>query len=625
VDGENRPAIGDFPAGSRIAGYQIQELIGRGGMAVVYRAADVRLDRLVALKVLTPELARDSAFRQRFIRESRSGAAVDHPNVIPVFEAGESEGVLFIAMRYVAGRDVRGLIEREGSLKPARVVSIVTQIASALDTAHAHGLVHRDVKPANMLLGAVASGSAPDHVYLSDFGLSKMSVAAVSLTGTGQFLGTLDYMAPEQVEGRPIDGRTDLYALACAAFEMLTGNPPFQREQDLAVMWAQVSAPPPSVRDFRPELPASVDQVMNKALAKAPDNRHASCLEFATDLHTAFLAKPSGGASGPAPTELAGAVKPTPPATELAFASPSPGSGGPAGSAGGAPPAGQAPPAGAAHPPVAGAQAQGGAAGAGGAGGAQTPAYEATITEAAVGGSAGGPARGAAGRRSPGATTPEYAASAYGQAGGYQQSGYGQGGYGAGYGQSDYGAPVQADQLWRGSGYQQPPTQGQPPRRKRKAMPVVLGILVLVILGGAAAAVLYLRGHNNPSGGPGTGVTTGTHRSHSGSPSSSPSSSPAAPASPDTAVTEFYNAINSHDYRTAYRLNEVARSRESFATFKQGYADTEHDNLTITGVNGHVVSFNLTADQTDGSVKTFQGTYTVRHGEIVSANVTQTG
>ncbi len=354
MSAENRPQIGDFPAGSRVAGYQIQELIGRGGMAVVYRAADVRLDRLVALKVLAPDLTRDSAFRQRFIRESRSGAAVDHPNVIPVFEAGEAEGVLFIAMRYVAGRDIRALIDREGPLRPARVVSIVTQIASALDTAHAHGLVHRDVKPANMLLGSIATGSAPDHVYLSDFGLSKMSVAAVSLTGTGQFLGTLDYMSPEQVEGRPIDGRTDQYALACAAFEMLTGRPPFQRDQDLAVMWAQVSAPPPSVREFRPGLPAEVDQVIAKALAKAPDSRHASCLAFATDLRTACMARPPGQAGPPgAPTELAATAKPAPPATELAFAAPSHGpeaSGRPGGPEASGRPGGQG--AGAAHPPV---------------------------------------------------------------------------------------------------------------------------------------------------------------------------------------------------------------------------------------------------------------------------------
>jgi serine/threonine-protein kinase len=322
VTGENRPAIGDFPAGAQIAGYQIQELLGRGGMAVVYRAADVRLDRQVALKVLAPELTRDSAFRQRFIRESRSGASVDHPNIIPVFEAGEAEGVLFIAMRYVAGRDVRALIDRSGPLPPARVVNIVTQVASALDAAHARGLVHRDVKPANMLLGAVGSSTTPDHVYLSDFGLSKLSASAVSLTSTGQFLGTIDYMSPEQVEGRPTDGRTDLYALGCAAFEMMTGRPPFHRDQDLAVMWAQVSAPPPSARELRPELPAAVDQVLAKALAKSPENRQASCLEFAAERAPAALVWPRSAPSTARPglpTELAAAARQAPPATELAL------------------------------------------------------------------------------------------------------------------------------------------------------------------------------------------------------------------------------------------------------------------------------------------------------------------
>jgi serine/threonine-protein kinase len=617
VDGENRPAIGDFPAGSRIAGYQIQELIGRGGMAVVYRAADVRLDRLVALKVLAPELARDSAFRQRFIRESRSGAAVDHPNVIPVFEAGEAEGVLFIAMRYVAGRDVRGLIERNGQLRPSRVVSIVTQIASALDAAHAHGLVHRDVKPANMLLGAVASGSAPDHVYLSDFGLSKMSVAAVSLTGTGQFLGTLDYMAPEQVEGRPIDGRTDLYALACAAFEMLTGRPPFQREQDLAVMWAQVSTPPPSIRELRPDLPADVDHVMRKALAKAPDSRHTTCMDFATDLRTAATTRPAGHVNRPgAPTELDGAIGPVPPVTELALAAPFAGPVGPGGSAGGAPPASAEPPAGAtpsggAHPPVVAGQA------------GPASADEATITEAAVGSAGSASATGSAAGRAPRATTHDrYAASGYTPAAGYQQGGYRQGDYEAGYARGGgRGAPGQADQLWRGSGYQLPSSQGQPPRRHRKAVPIALSILVITILGGAAMLVLHLRGNGTPHG----GVTAGTRSSHSGSPGSSPSSSPATPASPDTVVTDFYNAINDHDYRTAYRLNKRAQSDESFTTFKLGFAGTQYDNLTITGVSGNTVSINLTADQTDGSVKTYDGTYTVRHGNIVDADITQTG
>ena len=178
-------------------------------------------------------------------------------------------------------------------------MSIVSQVASALDAAHAHGLVHRDVKPANMLLGTVGTGSTPDHVYLSDFGLSKLSVAAVSLTGTGQFLGTIDYMSPEQVEGRPIDGRTDLYALACAAFEMLTGRPPFQRDQDLAVMWAQVSAPPPSACQLRPDLPPEVDEVIARALAKSPENRQSSCLEFAAQLRAACTARPGHGPGRP--------------------------------------------------------------------------------------------------------------------------------------------------------------------------------------------------------------------------------------------------------------------------------------------------------------------------------------
>ena len=214
---------GDFAPGAQVAGYRLEEQIGSGGMAVVYRAHDIRLDRRVALKILAPELARDQAFRQRFMRESRAAAAVDHPNIIPIFEAGEASGVLFIAMRYVKGRDLRTLLDREGTLPAAYVAYIITQMASALDAAHARGLVHRDVKPANMLLDAAAGGDRRDHVYLSDFGLSKQALAAADITSAGQFLGTLDYVAPEQIEGRPVDGRADLYALACAAFEMLCG------------------------------------------------------------------------------------------------------------------------------------------------------------------------------------------------------------------------------------------------------------------------------------------------------------------------------------------------------------------------------------------------------------------
>ena len=274
----------EFAIGSRVAGYRLDEQIGRGGMAVVYRAHDPRLDRRVALKVLAPELARDEGFRRRFIRESRAAAAVDHPHIIPVFEAGESGGVLFIAMRYVEGGDVGTLINRAEPLPVARVAHIITQVASALDAAHARGLVHRDVKPGNILLD---SSAAADHVYLSDFGLSKQALSSSHLTATGQFLGTLDYVAPEQIESHPVDGRTDLYALACATFEMLSGSPPFKRDQRLAVLWAQLSEPPPALTARRGDLPPAVDQVLAKALAKSPDDRYQTCLDFAAALRGA--------------------------------------------------------------------------------------------------------------------------------------------------------------------------------------------------------------------------------------------------------------------------------------------------------------------------------------------------
>ena len=249
------PALGDVGVGSQVASYRLDEQIGWGGMAVVYRALDVRLDRWVALKILAPEIARDGSFRQRFISESRAAAAVDHPHIIPVFEAGEAGGVLFIAMRYVGGGDVRTLFRRLGRLDAARVTSIVTQVAAALDASHAIGLVHRDVKPANMLLGTVGGGGRPDHVYLADFGLSKQALSTAGLTLTGQFVGTLDYMAPEQIEARPVDGRADLYALACAAFEMLSGALPFRRDQDLGRVFAQLSQAPPALTARRPDLP----------------------------------------------------------------------------------------------------------------------------------------------------------------------------------------------------------------------------------------------------------------------------------------------------------------------------------------------------------------------------------
>jgi serine/threonine-protein kinase len=282
---------GSFAAGARVAGYRLEKQLGRGGMAVVYLARDERLDRLVALKILAPALAADEAFRQRFIRESRAAAAVDDPHIIPVFEAGETDGVLYIAMRYVPGRDVRTIIHHDGPLLPGRAAAVISQVASALDAAHAAGLVHRDVKPANMLVDA--RPNRPDHVYLSDFGLSKKTLTtSVGLTGTGQFLGTPDYVAPEQIEGKPADGRTDQYGLACAAFELLTGAPPFRREEATAVMYAHLSEPPPQVTSLRADLPPAVDQVFARALAKAPASRYPSCQEFADALLHALSAAP---------------------------------------------------------------------------------------------------------------------------------------------------------------------------------------------------------------------------------------------------------------------------------------------------------------------------------------------
>jgi serine/threonine protein kinase len=286
---EDFPALAGFRAGSLLAGYRLEAQVGAGGMAVVFRARDQRLGRLVALKILAPALTADSAFQRRFIAESRAAAAVDDPHIIPVYEAGEAGGVLFIAMRFVMGGDLRRVLEREGALAPGRAAEFLSPVASALDAAHGAGLVHRDVKPANILVDA--RPGRPDHVYLSDFGVSKGAVS-VSLTGTGQFLGTPDYSAPEQIEGRAVDGRTDQYALACVAYQMLTGAVPFERDQGMAVLLAHLSAPPPSLGSRRLGLPGAADQVLARGLAKAPEKRYGSCREFADALREALGVAP---------------------------------------------------------------------------------------------------------------------------------------------------------------------------------------------------------------------------------------------------------------------------------------------------------------------------------------------
>ena len=299
--------------GSEFAGYHIESVIGRGGMAVVYLAEHLKLGRKVALKVLSEELAEDDSFRERFVRESRMAAGMDHPNIIPIFEAGESDGVLYIAMRYVQGDDLETTVAREGTLDPLRTVAMVSQMAGALDAAHARGLVHRDVKPANILIAAGGADSdVGDHVYLTDFGLTKEAVGSTAgLTRTGQFVGTLHYIAPEQIEGRPVDGRVDVYALGAVIYKCLTGKVPFAREAEAAALLASVRDDPPSVTAERPDLPAAVDAVVSRAMAKSPDERFATCRELATALRLA-LGIPSREIPAPmtmggsTPTVLAG-------------------------------------------------------------------------------------------------------------------------------------------------------------------------------------------------------------------------------------------------------------------------------------------------------------------------------
>jgi serine/threonine-protein kinase len=260
-------------------------------MSVVYLAEHDWLQRKVALKVLAPQLADDERFRERFVRESRLAASLDHPNVIPIYEAGASGGDLFIAMRFVEGSDLRTLLQEGGALEPARAIGILRQVAAALDAAHEQGLVHRDVKPANVLLARPRSSEPVEHVYLSDFGLTKRSASDSAVTGTGQFVGTFDYAAPEQFKGETLDARTDVYSLGCVLFECLTGRPPFLSENEAGLMYAHLAQPPPLVTGERPDLPHEIDRVVGRAMAKSPEDRPRSAGELAADAARALGAE----------------------------------------------------------------------------------------------------------------------------------------------------------------------------------------------------------------------------------------------------------------------------------------------------------------------------------------------
>ena len=252
--------------GTELLGYRIDAPIGRGGMGVVYRAYDLRLKRNVALKLITPELSQDERFPERFLTETELAASLEHPNVVPIYDAGEVDGQLYLAMRYVEGRDLKALLGEEGPLAAERAIAISAQVADALDAAHKRGLVHRDVKPSNVLL------DEEDHAYLADFGLSRrLAEQAPGLEATLS-LGTPAYVAPEQIEGGEVDGRADLYSLGCLLYECLTGEAPYPRDSELAVLWAHLNDPPPA--------PPGLEQVMAKALAKEPEERYGTCGEL---------------------------------------------------------------------------------------------------------------------------------------------------------------------------------------------------------------------------------------------------------------------------------------------------------------------------------------------------------
>ena len=318
------PMVGD-----ELAGYRLRGVLGRGGMSVVYEAENPRLGSTVALKVLAPELATNDLFRARFLRESRIAASLNHPNVIPIYDMGAHEDLLFIAMRYVVGADLREVLKAKRVLTPDQALLLIGQAGWALDAAHRHGLVHRDVKPGNILIERGSDDeSEPDHVYLSDFGLSKHAASRSGLTATGEFMGTIDYISPEQIRGRPVDGRADIYSLGCVLYECLTGRVPFSKDINAAVIWAHVEEMPTPPSSVQSTLPPSIDYALAKALAKDPADRYATCRELiaatraalpgATPAvpHAATVLSGRSAAAGPASPSLAG------PAASAAAAAP---------------------------------------------------------------------------------------------------------------------------------------------------------------------------------------------------------------------------------------------------------------------------------------------------------------
>ena len=283
VEGTTRGEVrGALAAGSRFGGFRIERTLGQGGMGIVYLATELRLDRQVALKVIRSDLAGDEDFRARFRSESRTAAAVEHPRVVTVFGAGEVDGLLYVSMRYVPGRDLGRMVDADGPLPPEEAARLIAQVADGLDAVHAAGLVHRDVKPHNVIVGE--EGDA----YLADFGLAKAMGATTGLTATGQVIGTVDYMAPEQIEAQRVDARTDVYALGGVLYHAVTGKVPYAERESSAKMWAHVNEPPPSAG----RRGSVLDPVIRRAMAKDPADRFPS----AGDLGRAAVAATRGEA-----------------------------------------------------------------------------------------------------------------------------------------------------------------------------------------------------------------------------------------------------------------------------------------------------------------------------------------
>ena len=277
----------ELAAGTVFAGYQIDGVAGEGGMGRVYRATEIALARPVALKLIADDFAGDRKFRERFQRESMLAASIDHPNVIPIYEAGEVDGELYIAMRFVDGTDLLAAVMREGPFAPERAVRIIGQVGSALDAAHRRGLVHRDVKPGNVLLTG-----EEEHAYLTDFGLVKtLTGEAPGTTTAGHFVGTLDYSSPEAIQGGDADARSDVYSLGCVLFYALSRVSPFLRDSNVGTMFAHVNEPPPSLLEAAPGIPPALADVVERALSKQPDERQQTAGEFAREAQEALTAE----------------------------------------------------------------------------------------------------------------------------------------------------------------------------------------------------------------------------------------------------------------------------------------------------------------------------------------------